>query len=169
MEKTIKLTLLWVMMCFGYSLSAQINYMHVETNGGQTPYLLDDVQVVTFSQTDMNVLMLNGDQTPHVLNDITKIVFDNTVQVNEVLSNVGVNVFPNPTTGMVYINIKNGEVGDYVLNVYNVLGALVYSMNANSSTGMLNENIDFSEFTKGIYMINIECGTEIITRKIIVQ
>ncbi|MGZ4017265.1 MAG: T9SS type A sorting domain-containing protein [Mucilaginibacter sp.] len=69
-------------------------------------------------------------------------------------------LYPNPTTGRIYIT---GVKEKMDVTLYNSFGSLIYA-------GMLSNNeIDFSDFPKGIYMLNLNSEGMKITRNIVVQ
>jgi len=70
-----------------------------------------------------------------------------------------VSLFPNPATAIVNIKLPN-TVEIQSIAVYDVLGKLV----ANSAT---NNQINVSQFNRGVYMVNIETNQGTITKKII--
>ena len=168
MKQAIKLTLVLVGLVVSNSLTAQLN-MHLETTSGTSSYLLDDVQVMTFTSTDMNVKNTSGVVTPYLMDDIVKIIFNNSVGVKEVNLLAEINVFPNPTTGLVTLNIQNSQAKEYVVNIYNVLGAMVKTIHFPSDGEELNAQLDFSDYTKGMYIMKVKGNEDTITRKIIVQ
>lgn len=59
-----------------------------------------------------------------------------------------INIYPNPSTGI--INIVSSDVVESI-KVYNQLGSLVFEQNNASA----NTSIDMSQFGKGIYFINL--------------
>ncbi|QVY65543.1 endonuclease [Polaribacter sp. Q13] len=69
-------------------------------------------------------------------------------------------MFPNPTNGnRVYFSVTE----DATINVYNVIGKLIQTSEVTKS----KNNIDISEFSKGIYLIKINSGKQFITKKLI--
>ena len=72
------------------------------------------------------------------------------------------NIFPNPSSGIVYIsqdNVRNSEV-----RVYSMLGKEVYS---NTLLGSLR--MDLSTFNNGVYFIEINNGQEKMTERLILN
>lgn len=68
-------------------------------------------------------------------------------------------LFPNPTTGIINIQVPNGlEIKSAVL--YDVLGKAVTSP-------IVNNQINISQLSKGIYILNLETSEGILTKKII--
>jgi hypothetical protein len=68
-------------------------------------------------------------------------------------------VYPNPTTGL--LTISSAEVISGV-EVYNVIGKRVLQI-----TTVVNNSVDVSSLSKGIYMLKIASGDSIATKKII--
>jgi hypothetical protein len=73
------------------------------------------------------------------------------------------NTYPNPTNGIFTIALDN--LGEYDININNVLGQTVYSSTINE----LLTSIDLSKFDKGIYTIELKQDDLIYTDKVIVE
>ncbi|WP_158838368.1 endonuclease [Polaribacter sp. L3A8] len=69
-------------------------------------------------------------------------------------------MFPNPTNGgYIYFSVtENAKI-----NIYNLLGKLV----STSEVTKNKNNIDISNFSKGIYLVKINSGKQYITKKLI--
>lgn len=78
------------------------------------------------------------------------------------------NIFPNPSNGLVNLEYISGNQGNITINVVNTLGATVYTTNA-VSNGSLNKSIDLSQLTKGIYFVNVASENGTTTKKLIIQ
>ena len=165
MKKIFLLFLLFLGFVAVNTTKAQ-TYMHVYHTSGIITYDTDDIPVMTFSSTDLDV-NVSGTVVPYVMDDVSKIIFDNIVNINEELATSTVGVYPNPTSGMVTLNINDEAATEFVVNIYNVTGALVSSTTFALNGGVLNENIDLSSYVNGIYMIRISTGNDVITQKII--
>ena len=72
---------------------------------------------------------------------------------------MGFNVYPNPTNGMVQIEIAEQAI----LQIFNSIGVLVSTQDLQKG---LNQ-IDISQFPSGIYFLNGEGETKKYTGKII--
>ena len=69
-------------------------------------------------------------------------------------------MFPNPVNGnKIYFSVTE----DATITIYNVLGKLLLTSEITKS----KNNIDISEFSKGIYLIKINSGKQFITKKLI--
>ena len=82
--------------------------------------------------------------------------------INEVGS-ADVKVFPNPSNGLV--NIELAKNAPAVANFYNLLGEVVKSVKLNNTKTAVN----LTNNPSGIYMLRIEQGNNVITKKVILK
>jgi len=69
-----------------------------------------------------------------------------------------VNIFPNPTTGILNIT---GIEGSYQVEVYNVVQESILT-----KTLFGHGQIDLSGFSKGVYLVKVVYGDSVVTRKV---
>jgi hypothetical protein len=94
---------------------------------------------------------------------VTMYVDSITTGVHETSVNSSVNVYPNPSSGIFTVELKNSVAkGD--IEVYNVMGEKVYQ-SAFSSSG----KIDLSSQSKGIYFIQLRTAQGIVVKKITID
>lgn len=74
-------------------------------------------------------------------------------------------IFPNPTTGVVNILLKNNDREFSEISLFNVTGELIFSKNIDQST--LNIQIDLSDLPGGVYTIRFESMNNIEEGKLI--
>ena len=79
------------------------------------------------------------------------------------MTNDGITVFPNPTTGK--LTIDNGQLTINNVELFDVYGRMQKSRKAEEQKGELN--IDISELSKGIYFLKINTENGIVTKKVI--
>jgi hypothetical protein len=80
------------------------------------------------------------------------------------------NIFPVPVQDIVNVTFNFSERGDVKINIYNILGQLVYSKNVTGySEGEFTEQINCSEFNKGVYVIELLKGECIGSKKFVVE
>lgn len=78
----------------------------------------------------------------------------------------GLKIYPNPTTGIVNIDLGNAILdGKSVLNLYDIQGRIITTKEMNSSVDSLN----LSNLSDGVYMLSIENGTSKTTKKIVLN
>ena len=107
---------------------------------------------------NMHVVGFVVDQaTGKVLNSIQSPV--SAAGINKNISNAGINMYPNPSKGIVNII---GVTGKSQITVTNVLGETV--MNVENT-----KVLDLSNFANGLYFIKINSNNHIVTEKIIIN
>lgn len=85
---------------------------------------------------------------------------------DEVSFDENITVYPNPTSNVVTLLI-NSEIKNVVIKVYAITGQQVFSKTESKPQSYISEQIDFSNFTNGIYLLQIKTDKKIITKKII--
>lgn len=161
------------LLLFGFALCSNTNaqiYMHVESASGTIDdYVINNVQVITFTATDMNVKNTSGTTDAYLMDSITKIYFDDLlVSINEFDSPV-INIYPNPASDMINLSIGNVDANDINIDVYNALGSLVYSKTYSSHGSEFSGSIDISKLGKGNFTVRVTNGQNAFVQKIIVQ
>jgi len=91
------------------------------------------------------------------------------ILVNSEGSSIGVeefkqslNIFPNPSNGIVYISQDNSDLTH--IKVYTLLGREIYSGDLYNSL-----RVDLSTFSNGVYFIELSNGIEIVTERLILN
>ena len=87
--------------------------------------------------------------------------YSSNLSNNKFEQNANVNLYPNPSSGILKINTEN----TVNLSVIDVLGKMVYSNNQADK----NTNIDLSNLQKGIYLVKISGENTNTTEKLILQ
>ena len=90
------------------------------------------------------------------------------VGVNEVESNVTYQIYPNPTHGVVTINI-NGISDDLDLQIINLQGKIIRAERLTNDTPSFTQDIDLSKYAKGIYYIKLTNKNFTKVEKLVVQ
>ena len=70
-----------------------------------------------------------------------------------------VNVFPNPTKGILNINWTASATEKISISVVNMLGKEVYNSSKVYTLGQGTEQIDLSKFSSGTYMMTIKSAS----------
>lgn len=78
-----------------------------------------------------------------------------------------VSIFPNPSFGMVNLTIENVLHGDINMRVIDYSGKQILNQSLYNRTGMLEQRLDLSQLTFGIYVIELNNGRDIVTKKIL--
>ena len=67
----------------------------------------------------------------------------------------GVSVYPNPSTGDFFLNVDNALSGKLAVTVTDALGRVVLTQQFNKAAGQLNERIDMSKLSRGMYQMHL--------------
>ena len=79
-------------------------------------------------------------------------------------------VYPNPTSGIVNIELNNRSDADYTFKVMDVQSKVVYKNECKLSAGPVLKSLDLSGLANGVYFIQIDReGIEVKMLKIVVQ
>jgi hypothetical protein len=110
---------------------------------------------------------LNGGSLVEAAIDDFYLYEEGSVGVDENNAVSAVSIYPNPATNMVTINydlIKNESL---VIEMYNQLGALVYTKSiSNPGIGNHNLKIETAEYAMGLYTLNVKTATNNFVRKV---
>jgi len=87
--------------------------------------------------------------------------FDNTNDVVELNDDLNINIYPNPTTGIVYI--KGAKI-DFI-RIINYSGQVIKEVDINND----EIKLDLSNEIKGIYIIELISNNNIMTRKLLLE
>ncbi|MCX6230246.1 MAG: T9SS type A sorting domain-containing protein [Bacteroidetes bacterium] len=80
-----------------------------------------------------------------------------------------IKIIPNPNNGKFNLNFTNEYSENISIQIFNMLGELVYNESKHQYKGIYNDNIDISKLSNGIYSINIKIGERKTTEKIVVS
>jgi len=83
------------------------------------------------------------------------IVVDVCAGVNEVSGTTSISVVPNPNNGEFVLSFNVASADDYVLEIHNALGQIVYTEKLNSFSGQYRNDISLAEFGRGMYSIRL--------------
>ncbi len=75
------------------------------------------------------------------------------------------NISPNPSKGWLNMDISFNQIENYSIVIHDAVGKVAYSRNL--SGNRLNEQLDISKLSNGVYFISIITGNESITKKFI--
>lgn len=170
-----KLTISW-----DYASTLADGFSYAILPGGVTPTAshfkvayaspLYNVATTTVSPTDTLVsgnsyvvyVRANCDVTNNLVSDVKSkaIAIYNTLAVdNSTLENM--KVYPNPTTGTVTIELA--QVDATSMTIVDLTGKVVFESEITSTT----TSVDLSNFTNGVYMINVKTLNDVKTTRIV--
>jgi hypothetical protein len=81
----------------------------------------------------------------------------------EAISNV--NIYPNPTQGMINVAFQLANADDVEITVSNLVGDVV-SATTKKNVSAVNVQLDLTNQSAGIYFVKIQSGAQTLTKKI---
>jgi len=72
----------------------------------------------------------------------------------------GLNVYPNPNNGDFTVNFNADNNSQYLLEITNVLGQIVYQRNISDASGEFTANLNLIGYGKGVYMVVLKQGQQ---------
>ena len=70
-----------------------------------------------------------------------------------------VNIYPNPTSGLVYVDVESS----FDVVIYNYQGQVVKKLYGN------NDYIDMSDLNEGMYFVEVKTKDNVIVKKVLVK
>ena len=84
-----------------------------------------------------------------------------------IISNLS--IYPNPTSGLINIDFKVIGPINFEVRIINIIGERLFFDNLKSFEGEYSMSLDLSNFSKGIYFLEIETNDGVINKKLILQ
>lgn len=113
---------------------------------------------------DGNTIFAQGTDFGH--QDETHFGIDLT-STNESILESGIQIYPNPFTDQALVSFTIDKTETVNLNVYNTLGAIVYTIeNATYNAGSHAMQINSNGFNSGIYFVHLQIGDKTIVEKV---
>ena len=78
-------------------------------------------------------------------------------------------IFPNPASHSAYLTVEMPEKGNLNIGIYNIVGQLVKSIDAETTMGSNTLALDLNGIKTGIYMVKIKSGNISSTKKLIIE
>ncbi|MEA3444345.1 MAG: PKD domain-containing protein [Bacteroidota bacterium] len=152
----------------------QVDFTNTSTNEshlyswdfGDSGSSTDENPVYTFANPgsyDVTLIVLNDCGEDTITQTVTLVGIDD-------IENSGiVSIFPNPSSGVISVEVNNRGADDIKLSVINLLGQRIYFVHEAKTTGTITKNIDLSDQAKGIYILKIESGEINYSKKIVIE
>ncbi len=83
--------------------------------------------------------------------------------------NVAYSISPNPNNGTFKLDIGGLTANNVSINVYSILGALVYESESEIWTGSLTKEINLNSAPQGVYFIKVSSNNKTYTKKLIIN
>jgi len=116
------------------------------------------------------MLEINSSKTKAVAYDEEEHIFDINLIFEGKNEGSNLQVFPNPTSENIFININLEKANSLQVDIFNAFGQLEKTVLSNTTQpkGFFQQKINVQGFSPGTYFIKMKMGEEIIVRKFIV-
>jgi len=182
---------------FGSNSITQVNYIVIE-DVPSASFTLDQADnVVTFTNTsamagtyswDFGDGELSGLENPvhiyeetgtytitlTVTNQCGSDTFTETVEVmvdgvNDPGTVNSLNLYPNPNDGLFTLELEGQPMDEITVRFYNVIGQVVFADDYDFNSGTLVRTFDFNHLPAAAYIMQLQMGSEVTYRKVIVE
>jgi len=153
-------------ICFGESttLTAEGSDGYIWNNGESGAQItVSPLRTETYEVSTI----LNGIN----VSDTVTITVENCVSISDDVEPIGdgdiqIQLYPNPTTGIVKIQ-SNSAQPETDVHLINMNGKILYQETLRSEKGNFGKQLDFSNFTKGVYFLRFLSENEQMVKKIV--
>jgi Secretion system C-terminal sorting domain len=90
-----------------------------------------------------------------------------TSSLNELADNISIVISPNPTPSTVALRLESKVNKAVKVQVVDLTGRAVFSENWGISVGANQRSLDLNNFAKGVYMVQIVEGQDVVSKKVI--
>ena len=94
--------------------------------------------------------------------------FESVSSIEENVFSGKVSIYPNPSIGILNLDMIGVSPDEYSIKLINILGEVVY-LSSIQTNGIYNDVIDISELESSTYILQIENENYIFTDKIIIK
>ncbi len=104
---------------------------------------------------------------PRSLQDVVEVVIipDN---IGDILSEDNIRVYPNPSSGLITMELKMVGTADLDVEIYSMNGKVVYR-NTFNSVSNVHEQIDLSNMARGMYMLSVRSNEGVSRSKFVIR
>ncbi len=137
-----------------------------EPHGQTTPVIMVDTTGLGWGAHTFHVTVI--DENGCMVEASIEVTFDPCTFIFDKDEAVRMAIRPNPAKDVLHLNLTgiSSELSYYLMNYQ---GQVVYSKSAGALSGYLNETIDLSPFSKGIYYLRVNTDKNVIVRKLVIN
>ena len=165
--KKIKLWALFLCLSALTGIQAQSLFV-VGKNGATSDFTLTSLRSITFAGTDLVLNKKDGSTSiPYSIADLRFLSFSQYTEVTNPGSDKSeINIYPNPVHDMLNIQYLSNKPNENTnIEILSIDGKIMYNkpFELNNTVQSINTNT----WSRGIYLLRFNNGTEVISKKII--
>lgn len=128
---------------------------------------------IAFTPTATHTYTVTGTAINTCTNTATKLVTVSTcgggVGIDENAPVEGFNIYPNPTTGIFNISMSNANFSQIWITIFDLTGKEVFSATDKNISTDYKKQINLGNLTSGMYYVRLFTGTDVKTKKLIIE
>lgn len=141
--------------------------------GSMVPSVDDKIRIV-YQMDNEPGLIVRGDEDLVDYNDIVYLeidtagLFGSTTSILENNNISNFSIYPNPANQQTTIEVSLEKTEKVTISVVDLLGKELSNQEKVMFSGTTKETIDVADYQNGIYFINLQVGTQISTKKLVI-
>ena len=92
-----------------------------------------------------------------------------SIRVDELSSISSLEVYPNPSRDVFNVEFTSESKQSIEVRVVNLLGESIFTENLENFEGEYTHSFNLSEYSKGIYLLELDTDNGIVNKKLILQ
>ncbi|GAB3538803.1 hypothetical protein GCM10027443_34510 [Pontibacter brevis] len=116
----------------------------------------------------MTVLLVQGQtRTPVQVQAAQQVEKENPLNLASGDENVA--IYPNPSTGVFTVSLKNLDSRTVDLRIMNVIGNEIFHETLTSTDAQFQKTVDLNRYAKGLYYVKLEADGYSTVRRVVVK
>lgn len=128
---------------------------------------------IAFTPTTTHTYTVTGTAINTCSNTATKLVTVSNcgggIGIEEYTPVEEITIYPNPTTGVFNISILNASFNQIWISVFDITGKEVFNTTDRNTNAEYKKQINLGNLTTGMYYVRLNTGTDVKTKKLIIQ
>jgi hypothetical protein len=116
-----------------------------------------------------NVVVTAFDRDMEFTTDTFEVHITGPLGITDLADEWNLNVYPNPTDGIFYVNIDLPEIEDVELKIYTPVGRLVLNEKYRHQLGNTRLSVNLTGYKKGMYIVQIATKSGVASKQIILR
>ena len=139
--------------------------------GGTGAYMYSIDGGITLQESNEFINLESGDYVVGVIDENNCSSFEQVLVIStgiQLVNDLLFDLYPNPSSGIFTIKLQQSSLEDFQFQVFDMLGRLVYSSDAEQSVGLVQKTIDVSHLSDGTYQLKIQSEQRFGTQSIVI-
>jgi len=156
----------------GETISVRFRYGTDGANSSlTTAWIIDDIEMLDVLQFFAEACVTSDEGDNACVETTTLIdaeIFDSAEDIL-LAENIDMSIYPNPAGDYTSIQLQTTESYDASVAVMTMDGKMMFNQAVSLRNGVEILNIDTMDYPKGFYLVRLESGNAVITKKLIIQ